>query len=356
MKPKRQKATAALRMSRAKFAAFAVLTVLLSIGGTLLGVLGVDLYLHHKFEKVAGLNIRGYRGPLLGRKQPGEQRIVVLGGSTTFGYGVTSDQAWPAQLERILNARRAEQGAGPVRVANLGYNNEGAHSFLYTLQDYENLEYDVALLYTGDNDLGINTQVFRRQSAIFRLTGYYLLLPVVFKEKAMALRSNGQLEMAYWPEHYGNPVFSPNLAERTTASALEAAVQLSKSLERQLGRLSDPEHGSVEASAAVNGCAEEWKYYCQGVFAAVDHAVNRGKRVVVVSEPYVADQQISQQRSIVAMLKEHFGAQPLVTHVDLGRAIAMKDTTLVWDGMHLTAAGNRRIAEQLAPALASVLQ
>ena len=36
---------------------------------------------------------------------------------------------------------------------NLAYNNEGAYSFRFTLGDYLYLDYDLAILYEGYNDL-----------------------------------------------------------------------------------------------------------------------------------------------------------------------------------------------------------
>jgi lysophospholipase L1-like esterase len=49
------------------------------------------------------INAQGYRGPLLPRERtPGTLRIAALGDSTTFGYGVPYEQAWPAQLAQRL--------------------------------------------------------------------------------------------------------------------------------------------------------------------------------------------------------------------------------------------------------------
>ena len=68
-------------------------------------LLAADLYFHHRVERFAGVNIWGYRGPRVSRKKaPGEHRLVVIGGSTAFGYGVDWDQAFPAYLERDLRA------------------------------------------------------------------------------------------------------------------------------------------------------------------------------------------------------------------------------------------------------------
>ena len=134
-------------LSRTRRVMFAVASILLSLLVGLLLLLVADVYVHRRAERSAGLNLWGYRGPLLGRKAAQEVRIAFLGGSTMFGYGVSWDQAIPALVERELNA-----AVPPVRSANLALNNEGAYSFLYTLQDYEYLEPDIVVLYEGYND------------------------------------------------------------------------------------------------------------------------------------------------------------------------------------------------------------
>lgn len=75
-------------MTRRKFAAFAVSAVAIAIAGSFLALLAADLYIHRKCEQSAGMNIWGYRGPVLGRKQPNEIRVAALGGSTALGYGL----------------------------------------------------------------------------------------------------------------------------------------------------------------------------------------------------------------------------------------------------------------------------
>ena len=143
--------------------------------------------LHSRFQKTGGVNVWGYRGPIVGRKRAGEHRIVMLGGSSAFGYGVSTEEAIPAQLQSMLD----RSGSAPFSVVNLGYNNEGAYSLRFTLADYLYLDYDLAILYEGYNDLigssEPNFSVFRHESPIFRRTGYLPILPVVFREKAAAL-------------------------------------------------------------------------------------------------------------------------------------------------------------------------
>src|SRR5437867_7782989 len=103
-------------------------------------LLAVDLYVHRKVERFAGVNIWGYRGPRVGRKRPGEHRLVVVGGSTAFGYGVNWDQAFPARLEADLLP--LSKDGRPVSVVNLGFNTQGAYAFRFALDDFESLRYD----------------------------------------------------------------------------------------------------------------------------------------------------------------------------------------------------------------------
>ncbi|HJO39521.1 MAG: SGNH/GDSL hydrolase family protein [Vicinamibacterales bacterium] len=333
---------------------FAVAAMALSavFAGTL--VLAVDVYFHRKYENVAGLNIWGYRGRTVGEKQPGEQRVVVLGGSTAFGYGVTPDESMTASLERQLNNRRGD--GGEVSVVNLAYNNEGAYSFIFTLQDYEYLDYDIVLLYTGYNDLGReNTQVYRHESPVFRLTGYSLIFPLIFREKALTLRY-GDVEAGYRAGSPGEQTtFKPNLAAQATSSALDAATQISSALERQLGRLTD-EPAPLIPTPSAEGCGEWWRHYCQGLDDAVSYVLASERHVFVVTQPYISDEHVEQQRLVAGMLAERFGDEPLFHFVGLGSVIDLEDRTLAPDGMHLSALGNEQIAQELVPHLLSALQ
>src|SRR3954469_449561 len=118
-------------LSRGKKILFSVTAITLSFSVVVLALLGADLYVHARAEKSAGLNRYGYRGPVVPRKQPGELRVAVLGGSTVFGYGVGWNESIPANLERDLQQRWQR----PVRVLNLGHNNEGAFAFVPNLED-----------------------------------------------------------------------------------------------------------------------------------------------------------------------------------------------------------------------------
>lgn len=64
------------------------------------------------------INADGFRGPLVPQaKPPGTFRVVVVGDSLSFGYGVPEDAAFPMRLGVLLAAR---PGAPAVDVVDLG--------------------------------------------------------------------------------------------------------------------------------------------------------------------------------------------------------------------------------------------
>lgn len=318
----------------------------------LLGALLVlDLRLHQRFDQVAGLNIRGYRGPVAGKKRPGEQRIVVLGGSTALGYGVPPDQAFSAYLERRLKSRASR---GEVSVVNIAGNSEGAYAFLPNLRYYERLQPNIALFYTGYNDQGgPNTLVFRSQSPVFRLTGYYPIMPLILNEKLMALKY-GNVEDGYRQVYRDQKVvFRPDVAAQSQASLLEAAIHINQAMEQQLQRFSSESHAL--AGSEELGCGQ-WNHYCASLARAVDYTLSRGRKAIVVTEPYLGEGHITQQRLMAQMLQRQFGSNPDVRYVNLGPTLDLTDPALCYDGMHLTGEGNARIAEALAQPVSEMLE
>jgi len=94
---------------RTKHLAFAAAAAVLASLVGIASLFAVDLYLHKRTERSAGLNRWGYRGVVAGRKRPGEIRVAVLGGSTVFGYGVT----WESGVPRSAG-KAAQRPAGPT--------------------------------------------------------------------------------------------------------------------------------------------------------------------------------------------------------------------------------------------------
>ena len=244
--------------SRARYLGFALVTVSLTLLACLVVLLAADIYLHRKYERTASVNIWGYRGPTIGPKQPLETRIAVFGGSTAFGYGPDWDGSFPYLIEQRLNALASRPGR--FVVVNLAYNNDGAFAFRPTMEDYDSLEFDIAILYEGYNDLGdeTNRAVYRRGSAIFQLTGYLPILPLVAREKAMAVLYAGDIRRGY--ESSEQTVFRPGLRARAAGGTLNAVAETAQSLERQLGR---PHAGSAPRS--ISGARRKLRRSLEGL-------------------------------------------------------------------------------------------
>jgi hypothetical protein len=283
----------------------------------------------------------------------------MLGGSTVFGYGVSWEEAIPAQLERALR----ERSDRPIRVVNLGYNNEGAYSFAFTLADYKYLQYDLAILYEGYNDMigdpdGPNLAVFRHDSPIFRLTGYLPIFPLIFHEKAAVLMT-GSAGALYPAAKWKQTVFQPNLATRTTAEILNAAANVGQSLERQLSRVATEPHRRIE-SANASGCPFPWAEYCRSVQRGIEVALQMNKQVLVVRQPrlvaHIGERHDWQQSVLADMIHRQFGNDPRVATADLATVVSLTDPNISFDRMHLTATGNQMVAAALVDPVLSMLK
>jgi lysophospholipase L1-like esterase len=342
-------------MTRRKFAAFATITVVGSVVLSVSALLAADLYAHRRVERSVGVNRQGFRGPVVGRKQPGETRIVMLGGSTVFGYDVEWDDTIAAALERRLRERHPN-----TRVINLGFIAEGSLAFVPTLESYEYLDYDIVCLYEGYNDvLGDaepNRVMLRHGSPVFRLTGYFPVLPLVLREKAGTLM-HGSVAAAYQGGSAPLKVFRPGLANRAAAAAMETTATVAETLDSQLGRFSEKDMSRPHEGT---GCAAPWETYCRNVAAAVRFARARQASVVVVSQPRMLgelkERHAWQQRALSAMLAHDFAGDPEVRYVDASGAVDLSSQAVTFDGLHLNRDGNMRVAETLLEPVAKFVK
>jgi lysophospholipase L1-like esterase len=338
-------------MTRRRKWVFAAITMGLVVAATAIFLVAVDVYLHHRVQNLGGVNVWGYRGPTMGAKRANETRIVVLGGSTAFGYGLPWTEAFPYQLQQALNGRA--QAGRAYTVVNLGAPGQGAFGFQYDLSDYTYLHYDCVIMYEGYNDLGAtdlpeavpprsaqNRLLWRRQSPVYRLTGYFPVLPLVFREKAMALRAGGDLDAAY----RGRVVFKPGLATRATAATLQEAAQIAETLGRSLDRVTRTSAAGVEPGSLDT---VTWKPYTESVVDAVHAARARGSSVIVVTQPYASAAHLAQQNALASALRSTFGHDAGVRYVNLGPTLNIRDRNVAYDGLHLRASANQVIASQL---------
>ena len=101
---------------------------------------------HHRVE----VNSLGLRGPELGARRPGEQRVLFLGDSLTYGQGVGDDETVPAALEAALRARTGADWT----VVNAGLRAYGTEQELALLEELgARIDPDVVLLGWYWNDV-----------------------------------------------------------------------------------------------------------------------------------------------------------------------------------------------------------
>ena len=81
-----------------------------------------------------------------------------------------------------------------------------------------------------------------------------------------------------------------------------------------------------------------------------------GSDVLVVTEPYITDKHVAQQKSLKAMIQVRFPNQPHLRYLNIGRTVDLRDKSLCCDGIHLTEEGNRRIAIALRQPVFDLLQ
>jgi hypothetical protein len=196
--------------------------------------------------------------------------------------------------------------------------------------------------------------VFRRDSPVFRWTGYLPIFPVIFKEKAAALRSGGETGAAYTDS--SKTVFRPGIAARGAAGVLSAAVGVGDALERQLNAMSSAPHRDIPSESG-NDCDYPWTIYCQSFAAAIEYARAHGVAVVVVGQPEFPPQTArqgrhdQQQQQLARMIERRFGADRQVHYLSMRGVVDLADPSKSFDQMHLTADGNRLVAERLAGAM-----
>jgi lysophospholipase L1-like esterase len=97
-------------------------------------------------------NAMGYRGPLVAREKPaGTFRVVLLGESTTEGFGVEDDQTIDAHMRDLLHARYPGIRVEVVNLALGGY--DSYQIFQRMKSDGVGFSPDVVIVNSGINDV-----------------------------------------------------------------------------------------------------------------------------------------------------------------------------------------------------------
>ena len=300
---------------------------------TVLGIIGVELVViaalltvaldvkaHARVEGLGGVNLWGYRGPVMRVKQRREIRIAVVGGNLAFGWGVAASETVAPTIRQLtalaLDVRGGE--AVVVTAANLGVSGLRWQEYGPRLARFSYLQPDVVCIYLDPTDHPSGVRLPSADSGVARLTGYVPMLPLVLEEKARRL-------------NFGAGVASAAGGVLGAADRLLSSVLGAESAAPE-GPPFDAISGTVSTALAV----------ARGV-------------VVVVPAPFSPDDTVARE-PIASQSRMRYANEPRVRIVDLADFPAVADDGLRLDGRNFSVAGHLAVAEAVTPAVLELVR
>lgn len=270
-----------------------------------------DLHLHRKFDKIAGLNCRGYRGTVVGRRRPDEVRIGIFGGSVAMGYGVDNEKSIAGCLQALLDDEMKVKGLKKkYTVINLAATKES--SCVYFKSAYSQFSYldlDAMILYLwGESAYDKFLQVSyseRTGNWALRNFNYYFIFPTALREKYYLIR-------------YGS---------------------ISKGYE--IDRFFD----IIDTFSA-----QRWSVPGKAVTLAefMQELTDKNKILILALSPSQGHDEPSGWLKVKRDFKSAFSGNSKIIMIDLEGIFSKKDAAFyLLDGIHYSEEGNRAIAETL---------
>jgi lysophospholipase L1-like esterase len=287
-------------------------------------------------DETARTNALGFRGAdFEPEKDPETFRVVCLGGSSTFGFHNADEETYPHALQELL---RADEATRHVEVINAGFPYYNTATIL-GLFESEVLAYDpdVVTVYTGYNDSSWPLSVSPVTKGFFwlqeRSIVYWLL-----KRTALTDRNVYELKKRIMGPIRGRETHTAPPEE------VEAVAARFRENLRALTALAE-EHG-VEvvliAQPITVRHANDWKR----------SLTYEGEYQKVLEEMHISefDRRLVRHHRLVEEVRE-LAAEGGHTVVD-NIAIVDRDRDLLTSHVHLTAEGNRLLAQALRDAIA----
>ena len=300
----------------------------------------LDLYAHKHAENVAGLNMRGYRGPVAHQKQPREIRVAVFGGTRAFGLG--SSAAWTIatviRQEVMLATDRPGREIRQVVPFTLAW--PGALPDLYatTLDYFAYLKPDYICIY---DDLGVGGAPLREeQSGLFARTGYWPALPVALQEKGMLWRF-GSVRAGYDRQAASASPQGP--VRRAAGAGLQLAGQLLSSGDRLIARTPLPHR------------AENPERYATQLMQAVDLALTQARGVVVAVSPVESRLQASNAVAVMPQLEARARTTRQFRLVNLAQEPLLVDRSQRLDEWNYGGDAIAAAAKRIAPSVIDLI-
>ncbi len=116
---------------------------------------GFRLRPHHAYTEVGGAHVqtnsRGFRGgEVPAERPPRGVRILAVGDSSTFGYGVRTDETYTAVLKRLLSKRFPGRAVEVINAGTPGWSSGNGAAFL--AREGLNWKPDAVLIHFGYNE------------------------------------------------------------------------------------------------------------------------------------------------------------------------------------------------------------
>jgi hypothetical protein len=279
-----------------------------------------DMTAHRHTELLGGVNIWGYRGPVMTRKAINEVRIATVGGDLAFGWGVAAGETTTAALRQAVSFTLDRPGAPNRRftAVNLGAMGLSADGYAARLERFGYLMPDVVCVLFDPPGPRRRPWMPSDDSAVTAATGYVPLLPLVVEER-----------------HRARPV----------VAVAAAFTRVDRQLFRLLYRQRDERDTPQERVDAYGSAAAR----------AASGALDRRAAAVVVLPPDRQEADARFHRAVADALQPLL-ASGRVALVDLGAESDLFDSSVLLDGVNLSAAGHSRLAARIAPAVLKFLQ
>ncbi len=283
------------------------------------------------------INSKGFRGPEIEHaRDPKRQRVLVLGDSYVWGYGVKDDEVF---TERLRNAMPE------VEIVNLGVSGYGTDQELLLYRD-EGYKYkaDLVIIVVTENDPIGNL-----------LTQQY----VVYGKPAFQLKGgdeDGELTLVNQPVSR-TPLWKRALTNLATQSYVLTAANrhlYSKAIEGSVASMAQKENGGGYSIAASAGLGQFPRTPEEKITARLLVELRReisarqgdGKLLVVFTEEMTGSREMAEYLT-------PFG----ISCLDLEDYLNPKDEALhLPDDFHWNAEGHKRVAEVLATHLGKYLE
>jgi hypothetical protein len=303
-------------MAAALVIEMAVIAALLTIA--------LDLQAHKRVERLGGVNLWGYRGPVMPHRRPNEIRIAVVGGDVAFGWGVAASETLAPTVRQLVALATDKPGGllRPVTAVNLGAIGLAPGQYAGWIERFAYLHPDVVCIVADPREHrapGVS-RLPDRESTAFVLFGYAPMLPLVVEEKGKLLGSS------------------------LLQAVASAAAGVDHAVAGFMRRSSRDDEGQQSAAS-----------YARAIEAAARVALRNGAAAVIIAPPYAGADDVRDHEALATLIGSRFADERRVRFVDLGNAPDISDAGLwLMEGAFSTA-GHAKAAEYVTPAVLDLI-